>query len=40
MVGRCVTWVDKHPRLGWYIATVVTLEGAIQVAGTIFHAFN
>lgn len=30
----CATrhWVDSHPRTGWYVATVVTLNLAITLA--------
>ena len=30
-----VSWVDCHPRLGWYIALMVTLHIIIDIAQSL-----
>lgn len=25
-IGRCVDWIDRHPRTGWYLVVVATLN--------------
>jgi hypothetical protein len=29
--GGFLRWIDSHPRLGWYIAVVVTLNLVVTV---------
>lgn len=32
-VKPVVDWIDTHPRTGWYIAVVVTLNFIVSVVG-------
>ena len=36
LVLQCRDWIDSHPRTGWYIAVLVTLNFLISVA-QLFH---
>lgn len=36
LVRRCRDWIDNHPRTGWYIAFMVTLNFIVTVA-QLFH---
>lgn len=31
LVKRFIDWLDHHPRLGWYIAVMVTLDVLLQI---------
>lgn len=33
LVKPIVTWIDSHPRTGWYIAVIVTLNFLVSVIG-------
>lgn len=31
-VNKFLAWIDRHPRVGWYIAVLVTLDLLFEVA--------
>ena len=34
--GKILSWIDAHPRTGWYICTIVTLDLLLDVLA-FFH---
>lgn len=36
-VMRCRAWVDSHPRTGWYIAGVSTLNVVLNLLNLFLH---
>lgn len=38
LMTDCLAFVDQHPRLGWYIATLATLNFALNLLD-LFHNF-
>lgn len=31
LVLRCVCWLDTHPRTGWYVATMVSVNVVLNI---------
>lgn len=34
-VQRCIAWVDRHPRLGWYLAALGVLNLVLNLLQVI-----
>lgn len=34
-VKRLVHWIDRHPRTGWYVAVVVTVNLAVSILNLV-----
>jgi hypothetical protein len=30
-VKKCVDWIDSHPRVGWYVALIVSADLVLHV---------
>jgi hypothetical protein len=36
-VKSVLTWIDRNPRIGWYIASLATLDVVLDVIGLLIH---
>lgn len=34
-VKDMIRWIDQHPRTGWYVAIVVTLDFVMQILSKV-----